>query len=50
MLPGTLATSIFGHQLKTALEDPARINYWLVAGVALCFLILVLFVRRRFKR
>lgn len=49
MLPGTLATSIFGHQLKNALEDPARINYWLVAGVALCFLILILSVRRWFR-
>ena len=33
MLPGTLTTTVFGDQIQTALEDPSRINWWLVGGV-----------------
>ena len=38
MAPGTLTTSVFGDQIQTALEDPSRINYWLIArrGRFLC--------------
>lgn len=50
MLPGTLTTTIFGDQIKTALEDPARINYWLLGGVALFFVLLIWFVRRWFVK
>jgi uncharacterized membrane protein YdjX (TVP38/TMEM64 family) len=36
ILPGTLTSTIFGDQLQAALEDPARVNYWLIgAAVAL---------------
>ena len=32
ILPGTLAATIFGQQLETALENPHAINYWLIGG------------------
>lgn len=50
MAPGTLTTSIFGDQIQTALEDPSRINYWLIAGVVLFFAVLILIVRRWFLK
>ena len=50
MAPGTLTTTVFGDQLATALEDPSRINYWLVAGVALLFVVLIWYVRRWFMK
>ena len=50
MLPGTLTTTVFGDQIQTALEDPSRINWWLVAGVILFFVVLILYVRRWFGR
>jgi uncharacterized membrane protein YdjX (TVP38/TMEM64 family) len=31
ILPGTLTSTIFGDQLQAWMEDPARINYWLIA-------------------
>jgi uncharacterized membrane protein YdjX (TVP38/TMEM64 family) len=50
MAPGTLATTVFGDQLATALEDPSRINYWLVAAVAVVFVLLIWCVRRWFVK
>ncbi|HEX2824831.1 MAG TPA: VTT domain-containing protein [Burkholderiales bacterium] len=50
MLPGTLTTTVFGEQIKTALEDPSRINYWLVAGVGLFFVGVIWIVRRWFLK
>jgi phospholipase D1/2 len=50
MLPGTLTTTVFGDQIKTALVDPSRINYWLVAAVAVFFVVLIAFVRRWFMK
>ena len=50
MLPGTLTTSVFGDQIQTALEDPSRINYWLIGGVVAFFLILIMLVRRWFLK
>lgn len=46
MVPGTLATTVFADQVRTALEDPSRINYWLVAGIVAFLVVLTLFVRR----
>lgn len=48
MLPGVLATSVFGDQIATALEDPSKINWWIVAGVVLAFAVFTYFVRRWF--
>lgn len=46
VLPGTLATTVFGNQLEAALRDPAEINYWLLGGIVLVFGAGVLVVRR----
>ena len=46
MMPGTLGTTVFATEIEAALEDPARINYWVVAAVVLVLLALVVFVRR----
>jgi phosphatidylserine/phosphatidylglycerophosphate/cardiolipin synthase-like enzyme/uncharacterized membrane protein YdjX (TVP38/TMEM64 family) len=46
MLPGTLATTVFGHQLQTALHDPKAINYWLLFGVTFLLVVGALAVRR----
>jgi uncharacterized membrane protein YdjX (TVP38/TMEM64 family) len=49
ILPGTLATTVFGDQLEAALRDPAEINYWLVAGAALLLIVAILVVRKWFN-
>ena len=50
MAPGTLTTAVFGDQIQTALEDPSRINYWLIGAVVGFFAILILIVRRWFMK
>jgi uncharacterized membrane protein YdjX (TVP38/TMEM64 family) len=50
MLPGVLATTVFGDQLATALEDPSQINWWIVGAVILAFAALIWFVRRWFSK
>lgn len=50
MAPGVLATTVFGDQIATALEDPSKINYWLVGGVLIAFAVLTYLVRRWFQR
>ncbi len=50
MLPGTLTTTVFGDQIATALEDPSKINWWLVGGAVVFFAVLILVVKRWFKR
>jgi phospholipase D1/2 len=50
MLPGTLTTTVFGDQIATALEDPTRINYWIVGGVILLFIVLTALVRHWFSK
>ena len=50
MLPGTLATTVFARELEAALEDPSRINYWIVAAVILVLVLLVVVARRWLAR
>ena len=50
MLPGTLTTTVFGDQIQTALEDPSKINWWLVAAVLAMFAVMIWYVRRWFAR
>src|SRR5262245_16590532 len=50
MLPGTLVATVFGKQAEAALRDPGRINYWVVAGVAVVFIVGTLAVRNWLKR
>lgn len=46
ILPGTLASTVFGDQLQAWLDDPARINYWLIAVVLFLLGGATWFVRR----
>lgn len=46
MLPGTLTSTVFGDQLQVWLEDPSRINYWLIALVLAVLGIATWLVRR----
>lgn len=48
MLPGVLATTVFGDQIATALVDPSKINWWLVGAVVAALIALIWLVRRWF--
>lgn len=48
MLPGVLATSVFGGQLTAALEDPSTINWWIVGAVVAAMVALTWYVKRWF--
>ena len=48
MAPGVLATTVFGFQIMSALEDPSKINWWLVAGVIAAMVALTWYVKRWF--
>ena len=50
MLPGTLTTTVFGDQIETALEDPTKINKWLIGAAVVFFVVLILAVRRWFAK
>lgn len=50
MVPGTLTTAVFGDQIQTALEDPSKINWWLIASVIAFFAVLIIVVRRWFLK
>jgi len=48
MLPGVLATSVFGRQITAALEDPSTVNWLIVGAVLLALGVLTYLVRRWF--
>jgi len=50
MVPGVLATSVFGDQITRALEDPSTINWWLVGAVLAALGLLTYAVRRWFSK
>jgi phospholipase D1/2 len=50
MLPGTLAATIFGDQLETALSGGGEMNWWIVAGCVALLAIGIWAVRRWFKK
>jgi uncharacterized membrane protein YdjX (TVP38/TMEM64 family) len=50
MLPGVLATTVFGDQIATALEDPSKISYCIVGLVVLVFAVPTWFLRRWFSK
>jgi phospholipase D1/2 len=49
ILPGTLAATLFGDQLHSALVDPDEINYTLI-GIALAVLVVAFIALRRWLR
>lgn len=46
ILPGTLTSTVFGDQLQAALEDPSKVNYWLIGSVLGLLAAATWFVRR----
>ena len=48
-LPGVAATTLFADQLAAALDDPGRINWWVVAGIVLVLVALTFAARRWLK-
>ena len=46
MAPGVLAMTVFGHQVAAALSDTAKVNYWIIGGVIVVFIVSMYFVRR----
>jgi phospholipase D1/2 len=46
VLPGVLAASFFGHQITAALDDPSKINWWIVGGVVIAFIGLIWAAKR----
>jgi Phosphatidylserine/phosphatidylglycerophosphate/cardiolipin synthases and related enzymes len=46
MLPGTLTSTVFGDQLQAALEDPSKVNYWLIGAVIVLLGVATWWVRR----
>jgi uncharacterized membrane protein YdjX (TVP38/TMEM64 family) len=46
LLPGALMITAFGAQIRTAFEDPSKVNYWLPALAAVAFGVFVYFGRR----
>jgi phospholipase D1/2 len=46
LLPGTLAATILSDQLQAALQNPADVNYWLIAAAVLLVALATWFVRR----
>jgi uncharacterized membrane protein YdjX (TVP38/TMEM64 family) len=49
MLPGTLAATIFGDQIETALSGSGSINWWIVGGCGGVLLAGIFAVRRWFR-
>ena len=50
-LPGTITTTIFGHQLKAFLEDRGeKVEYLLVLGALVFMVVIILIVRRWYAR
>lgn len=46
MLPGTLATTVFGDQLEVLLDDPEQINYGIIGSIIVLLIIASFVVRR----
>jgi uncharacterized membrane protein YdjX (TVP38/TMEM64 family) len=49
MMPGMLAATILSEQLAAALEDPTRVNFWLI-GAAVFVIVTVVFFGQRYMR
>jgi phospholipase D1/2 len=50
MLPGMLAATVLSDQLAAALEEPARVNGWLIAAALLALATLAFFGQRMLRR
>jgi uncharacterized membrane protein YdjX (TVP38/TMEM64 family) len=50
MLPGMLAATVLSDQLAAALEEPARVNGWLIAAALLALATIAFFGQRLLRR
>lgn len=50
MLPGMLATTVLSDQQAAALEDPTRVNFWIIAAAILALVTLAFFSQRYMRR
>jgi len=50
MLPGMLAATVLSEQLAAALEDPAHVNFWMIAGAVAALAALAFFGQRHMRR
>jgi uncharacterized membrane protein YdjX (TVP38/TMEM64 family) len=50
MLPGMLAATVLSDQLAAALEEPARVNGWLIAAAVLALATIAFFGQRLLRR
>jgi phospholipase D1/2 len=50
MLPGMIAATVLADQVAAALEDPTRVNFWVVAAAVLGFVTVVFFAQRYVRR
>ena len=50
MMPGMLAATVLSEQLAAALEDPTRVNFWLVGAAVLVIFTVVFFSQRYMRR
>jgi len=50
MLPGALAATVLSHQFAAALQEPARVNGWLVAAAITGFVALAYTGQRLLRR
>ena len=50
MLPGMLAATVLSDQLAAALEDPTRVNFWVIAGAVLVLIAFAFFGQRYMRR
>jgi uncharacterized membrane protein YdjX (TVP38/TMEM64 family) len=50
MLPGTLMATVLGDAIESALQDPSRINWWFVGGVAGLLAATTYFVQRWLRK
>ena len=46
LLPGALMITAFGQQIRQAVDDPSKVNYWLPGVAAAAFAVFVYFGRR----
>jgi phosphatidylserine/phosphatidylglycerophosphate/cardiolipin synthase-like enzyme/uncharacterized membrane protein YdjX (TVP38/TMEM64 family) len=50
MLPGMLAATVLSDQLAAALEDPTRVNFWMIAAAVILLMTVAFFSQRYVRR
>jgi phospholipase D1/2 len=50
MLPGVLATTVFGNEIAAFLEDPEQATWWMAAAVVIAIAAMTYFAKRWFER